>query len=145
MSHSVSSDSSALDATFLVGTDLVEFDRRDLPIYLTPHAQAMDACVDEPAYGAPVDRLFGEPGLLHIDGTVPGSDVEHATAIVTDDPLVALAAMSDGLLLPASEAAAAPELATGFDFGAESHTVVHLHDGTGWDIGGSDGIFDFQV
>ena len=36
MSHSVPSESSALDTTFLVGVELVEFDRRDLPIYLKP-------------------------------------------------------------------------------------------------------------
>ena len=63
MSHSVPSDSSAINATFLVGVDLVEFDRRELPIYASPQARWMDACYDEaPAYGAPVDRVFGEPG-----------------------------------------------------------------------------------
>ncbi|CAN5775721.1 hypothetical protein BH11PSE3_BH11PSE3_38930 [soil metagenome] len=145
MSHSVSSESSAIDATFLVGADLVEFDRRDLPIYLTPQAHAMAAGVDEPTYGAPVDRVFGEPGISHIDGTVPASDAEPVAAFVAEDPLVSLAAMSDGLLLPASESAAAPELATGYEYDTHSHPVVHLHDGIGWEISGSDGIFDFQI
>ena len=57
MSHSVPSDSSAIDATFLVGVDLVEFDRRELPIYASPQTRWMDACYDDaPSYGAPVDR-----------------------------------------------------------------------------------------
>ena len=68
MSHSVPSESSALDTTFLVGVDLVEFDRRDLPIYLKPQSPWAEACVDEDTYGAPLDRVFGEPGDVHIDG-----------------------------------------------------------------------------
>ena len=101
MSHSVPSDSSAIDATFLVGVDLVEFDRRELPIYASPQARWMDACYDEaPAYGAPVDRVFGEPGDVHID-SVPSNDEQVASAIVADDPLVALATLADGLAVTA--------------------------------------------
>ena len=143
MSHSVPSDSSAIDATFLVGVDLVEFDRRELPIYASPQSRWMDACHDEaPAYGAPVDRVFGEPGDIHIDGTA-GSD-EQLSSIATDDPLVALATLADGLAVTGSEVAA-PELATSFDFGADAHAVVHLHDGSGWDITGIDAIFDYHA
>ena len=98
MSHSVPSDSSAIDATFLVGVDLVEFDRRELPIYASPQTRWMDACYDEaPSYGAPVDRVFGEPGDVHIDA-VPSNDEQFAaSSIVTDDPLVSLATLADGL------------------------------------------------
>ena len=39
MSHSVPSESSAVDTTFIVGADLVEFDRPELPIYQTPESQ----------------------------------------------------------------------------------------------------------
>lgn len=141
MSPSVPSDSSAIDATFLIGVDLVEFDRRELPIYASPQSRWMDACHDEaPFYGAPVDRVFGEPGDIHIDGT-PAND-EQLAAIVADDPLVSLATLADGLAVTGAEAAA-PELATSFDFGADAHAVVHLHDGSGWDIAGADGIFDY--
>jgi hypothetical protein len=145
MSHSVPSDSSAIDATFLVGVDLVEFDRRELPIYASPQARWMDVCYDEaPPYGASVDRLFGEPGDVHID-SVPGNDEQVASA-VADDPLVALATLADGLAVTGSEAAA-PELATSFDFGVDAHAVIHLHDGSGWgsgwDIIGADGTFDY--
>ena len=141
MSHSVPSDSSAIDATFLVGVDLVEFDRRELPIYASPQQRWMDACYDEaPSYGAPVDRVFGEPGDVHIDG-VPSND-EQVASIVTDDPLVALGTLADGLAVTGAEAVA-PELATSFDFGVDAHAVIHLHDGAGWDITGADGTFDY--
>ena len=142
MSHSVPSDSSAIDATFLVGVDLVEFDRRELPIYASPQARWMDACYDEaPSYGAPVDRVFGEPGDVHID-SVPSNDEQVASAIAADDPLVSLATLADGLAVSGAESAA-PELATSFDFGIDAQAVIHLHDGAGWDITGVDGTFDY--
>ena len=141
MSHSDPSDSSAIDSAFLVGVDLVEFDRRDLPIYASPQSPWMDAGHDEaPAYGAPVDYMFGAPDGLHIE-TAPGND-DQLGAIAADDPLVALATLADGLAATGSEVAA-PELATSFDFGADAPAVVHLHDGSGWDITAIDGTFDF--
>jgi hypothetical protein len=101
----------------------------------------MDACYDEaPSYGAPVDRVFGEPGDIHID-SVPGTD-EQLASIAADDPLVALGTLADGLAVAGADAAA-PELATSFDFGVDAHAVIHLHDGAGWDIIGADGTFDY--
>src|SRR5262245_51719670 len=97
MSHSVPSDGAAIDAAFLVGVDLVEFDHRELPIYASPQARWTDAGADEgPLYGAPVDRVFGEPGDVHLEG-LPGNDAPLAPAIVADDPLVSLATLADGL------------------------------------------------
>jgi hypothetical protein len=142
MSHSVPSESSATETTFIVGADLVQFDRHDLPIYQTPESKWADACFDEAPYGAPLDRVFGEPGDLHID-SVPREEQQAALTLPNDDPLVVLAALSDGLILPASEPAA--EIATGFDFGADSHPIVHLHDGWSWDIAGADWTFDFHA
>ena len=143
MSHSVPSESSASDTTFIVGADLVQFDRHELPIYQTPESRWAEACFDEAPYGAPLDRVFGEPGDLHID-SVPREEQQAAlTALPSDDPLVVLAALSDGLILPASEPAA--EIATAFDFGANSHPIVHLHDGWSWDIAGADWTFDFHA
>ena len=66
MSHSEPSDSSA-DAIFVVGTDLVEFDRSDLPIYATPASRWAEAGAEPVSYGAPLDRLFGEPGAVFVD------------------------------------------------------------------------------
>jgi hypothetical protein len=143
MSHSVPSESSAVDTTFIVGADLVQFDRPELPIYQTPEPKWADACFDEAPYGAPLDRLFGEPGDLHIDGVVPDESQAALTALPGEDPLVVLAALSDGLMLPAPEPAA--EIATAVDFGADSHPIVHLHDGWSWDIAGADWTFDFHA
>ena len=56
-----------------------------------------------------------------------------------------LATLADGLAVAGAEAAA-PELATSFDFGVDTHAVIHLHDGgwgAGWDITGADGTFDY--
>src|SRR5262245_42267367 len=120
MSHSAPSDSSTIDQTFLVGTDLVEFDRRDLPIYQS--AEARWDCFDDAPYGAPLDRLFGEPGQVHIDGPVQ-SDPQDIAALL-HDPLVGLASLSDGVMLPEAEASALdgaaqtqPAIAAIFDFG----------------------------
>ena len=143
MSHSVPSESSAVDTTFIVGADLVQFDHPELPIYQTPESKCAEACFDEAPYGAPLDRLFGEPGDLHIDSVVPDESQAAVTALPGDDPLVALAALSDGLMLPASEPAA--EIATAVDFSADSHPIVHLHDGWSWDIAGADWTFDFHA
>ena len=144
MRPSSPSDSPAIDATFLIGTDLVQFDRSELPIYAAPRSRWMEACHDEaPAYGAPVDRLFGEPGEVHIDGAPRDDAGALADAFaVADDPLIALATLADGLGLAAGEQAA-PELATSFDFGADAPPVVVTHDATGWDLVGSDGTFDY--
>ncbi len=143
MSHSVPSESSAVDTTFIVGADLVQFDRPELPIYQTPEPKWGEACFDEAPYGAPLDRLFGEPGDLHIDSVVPDESQAALTALPGEDPLVVLAALSDGLMLPASEPAA--EIATTVGFDAGAHPIVHLHDGWNWDIAGADWTFDFHA
>ena len=143
MSHSVPSESSAADTTFIVGADLVQFDRPELPIDQTPESRWAEACFDEAPYGAPLDRLFGEPGDLHIDSVVRDEAQAALTPLPSDDPLVVLAALSDGLMLPAPEPAA--EIATGFDFSTDSHPIVHLHDGWSWDIAGADWTFDFHA
>jgi hypothetical protein len=143
MSHSVPSESSAVDTTFIVGADLVQFDRHELPIYQTPESRWAEACFDEAPYGAPLDRLFGEPGDLHIDSVVRDESQAALIPLPSDDPLVVLAALSDGLTLPAPEPAA--EIPATVDFGTDSHPIVHLHDGWSWDIAGADWTFDFHA
>ena|SRR5215468_3647291 len=142
MSPSAPSDSSTIDQTFLVGTDLVEFDRRDLPIYQS--AEVRWDCFDEAPYGEPLDRLFGEPGEVHIDGIVHVAPQDIAA--LAHDSLVELASLSEGVTLPGADASVLgdaghtqqPAIAAIFDFGADAHTVVHLHDGWTW----GDWIFD---
>src|SRR5260370_24321839 len=124
MSHSVPSESSAVDTTFIVGADLVQFDRPELPIYQTPESRWAEACFDEAPYGAPLDRLFGEPGDLHIDSVVRDESQAALTPLPSDDPLVVLAALSDGFMLPAPEPAV--EVATSGSFDAPSPPIATL-------------------
>lgn len=133
MSHSVPSESSAIDAPFVVGADLVEFDRRELPIYQPLESRWAEACIDDVSYGAPLDRLFGEPDPVFIDGVV-GSSADHPLPPIGADTLVTLSDLSDALSLPAADESAGTthEISAIYDFGAGSHAVVHLHDGSGW-------------
>src|SRR5437899_1461538 len=121
------------DTAFLVGADLVEFDRPDLPIYATPESRWADAGRDLGSYGAPLDRLFGEPGEVFVSAELnsPQMTALPATAIV-DDPLVELGGLNDGLMAPAMEhepthadgALHLPEIAAVYDFA----DGLHLHD-----------------
>ncbi len=164
MSPSASSGSSTLDPTFVVGADLVEFDRSDLPIYATRESHWGGAGLDVAAYGAPLDRLFGEPGDVHVDGPVGSGQLAGADLMMSapiDDPLVVLGGLSDGLILPtadlsaqagplddgrgtalASNAAPTAEIATIFDLGSDARTVAHLHDGWSWESAGGEWTFD---
>lgn len=131
MSHSDASDSSA-DPIFVVGADLVEFDRSDLPIYATPASRWAEAGFDVVTYGAPLDRLFGELGEVFIDG-IPGSAAEVMPSL-GEDALVVLSDLSDGVTLPASqEPAPMHESAAVYDFGGDAHVVMHVQDGINWD------------
>ena len=83
-------------------------------------------------YGASLDRLFGEPGEVFIDG-VPGSAAE-AMSSLGDDALVVLSDLSDGVMLPAADQSPAMhESAAVYDFAADSHVVLHVQDGMTWD------------
>jgi hypothetical protein len=140
MSHSESSDSSA-DPLFVVGIDLVEFDRSDLPIYASPTSRWAEAGLDAISYGAPFDRLFGEPGEVFVDG-VPGAAIE-ALPFIGEDALVVLSDLSDGVMLPVSaEPVAMHESAAVYDFGVDAHLVVHVQDGLSWDQADAGWSFD---
>ena len=131
MSHSDTSDSSA-DPIFVVGADLVEFDRSDLPIYAMPASRWADAGAETVSYGAPLDRLFGEPGEIFVD-SLPGAAPE-SLALMGEDPLVVLSDLSDGVMLPVSDQAATMhESAAVYDFAADAHVVLHVQDGINWD------------
>lgn len=140
MSHSDASDSSA-DPLFVVGADLVEFDRSDLPIYATPASRWADAGVDAVSYGAPLDRLFGEPGEIFVDG-VPGA-AAGSLPLMSEDTLVVLSDLSDGVMLPTGEEPAAMHgSAAVYDFGADAHVVIHVQDGINWDQADAGWSFD---
>ena len=140
MSHSGPSESSA-DALFVVGTDLVEFDRSDLPIYATPASRWAEAGAEPVSYGAPLDRLFGEPGEVFVDGG-PGA-VAGTLPPAGEDALVVLSDLSDGVMLPASDQAATMhESAAVYDFAADAHVVLHVQDGSTWDPADTGWSFD---
>lgn len=163
MSPSVPSDSSTIDTTFLVGPELVEFDRHDLPIYASLESRPLesrwaDAGLDMQSYGASLDRLFGEPGAIFMSGPIGAEEQAAAlaaTAVPAEDSLVVLGGLSDGLILPAAEssdalampsgAQQAPEIVTIFDLGIDSFAVVHLHDGGTWDSAGDAWAFDYTT
>jgi len=122
------------DSVFVVGADLVEFDRRDLPIYATPESQWADAGRDATVYGAPLDRLFGEPGEVFVSAELMASQPTATPAVpAIDDPLVELSGLNEGLILPAMEHEAThvhgalhlPEIATVYDF---TDGGLHLPD-----------------
>ena len=125
------------DNAFIVGTDLVEFDRRDLPIYATPESQWAAAGRDVAGFGAPLDRLFGEPGEVFVSGELSAPALSAATATPSaDDPLVELGGLNDGLTLsaldhdvaPAGAAHHPPEVAVVCDFGDGLHPPDLRHD-----------------
>ena len=142
MSHSVPSDSSTADTSFVVGADLVQFDRGELPIYVTPETRAdshwAEAGHDAIVYGVPLDRLFGEPGEVFVSMSLNGDEATAAAAAFAsflDDPVVALGNLVEALILPAS--AEAP--ATFHDFGADE---LPVHDAWAGDLAATDWIFD---
>lgn len=140
MSHSDPSESSA-DPIFLVGTDLVQFDRSDLPIYATPASRWAEAGVEAVSYGAPLDRLFGEPGEVFVDG-VAGMAPDTLPSI-GEDALVVLSDLSDGVMLPAADQSSAMhESAAVYDFAADTHVVLHVQDGSIWDPADAGWSFD---
>jgi hypothetical protein len=154
MSPSVPSDSSTIDTTFLVGPELVEFDRHDLPIYASLESRWADAGLDAPSYGASLDRLFGEPGEVFVSGLIGAAEQAAAlaaAALPLEDPLVVLGGLSDGLILPATEPSAwagaqqAPEIVTIFDLGIDSFATVHLNDGSAWDTSNDAWAFDYTA
>lgn len=167
MSPSVPSDSSTIDTTFLVGPELVEFDRHDLPIYASLESRWADAGLDTPSYGASLDRLFGEPSAIFMSGPIGAQEraaALAATALPHEDPLVVLDGLSDGLILPAADPSAwtgsladshalampsgaqqAPEIVTIFDVGIDSFAVVHLQDGGTWDPTSNAWAFDYTA
>jgi hypothetical protein len=120
------------DTAFLVGADLVEFNRHDLPIYATPQSHWADAGRDMASFGAPLDRLFGEPGEVFVGAELAlAANAALPVTTIVDDPLVEHSGLNDGLMVPAMEHESAhanalhlPEIAAVYDFA----DGLHLHD-----------------
>jgi hypothetical protein len=100
-------------------TTLVRFEHTPVPV--SPWAEAGH---DAAAFGAALDRVFGDASEVHV--------LEHFTAtdqpiLIADDPLVLLANLTDGLDLPMGDPVPAPmpEFAAVYDFtaGADAHDL----------------------
>ncbi|HZP99470.1 MAG TPA: hypothetical protein VFB13_08025 [Reyranella sp.] len=154
MSHSVPSDSSVADRLVLVGADLVTFDRRDVPIYATPASLWADAGKDAPLFGAPIDRLFGDPGDIFV-ATVPLAEEPRDLGLPADDSLVVISSIGDGFTLPMCEhqpgydlplhAAHRPDVATVYDFSGDSHFLLPVHAGSAWDLARPEWFYDHHI
>jgi hypothetical protein len=120
------------DTAFLIGTDLVEFDRSDLPIYATPESRWADAATERSLFGAPLDRLFGEPQAVFVSSDLASVASMPTATVAVEDPLVELGGLNDGLMLPAMDHEPAhthaalhlPDLTAVYDF----VDGLHLHD-----------------
>ena len=93
---------------------------------LSPDPLWAGAGHDAPAFGAALDRLFGEMADVHL--------LEHFTVandpiLIADDPLVLLANLIDGVSLPMADPVALPmpELAAVYDFGSGADSL-NVHD-----------------
>src|SRR5450432_2088451 len=92
MSHSVPSESSTAPPAALV--------------YFTqarPDSLWADAGHDALAFGTSLDRLFGEPGDIHVTSLSDPALADATTPAIVDDPLVLMTGLSDGLILPLAE------------------------------------------
>jgi hypothetical protein len=138
MSHSVPSESSSAPSAALVHFTQAR-----------PESLWADAGHDSLTFGPSLDRLFGEPGDIHVTSFETQTDV--TTPAIIDDPLVLMTGLSDGLILPLAEhdrigtledasgvtlhdAPPLPEPAALCDFGALVHSILPLADGWYWDL-----------
>ena len=62
-----------------------------------------DAGHDSVAFGTSLDRLFGEPGDIHVTSLIDPTLTAVTTPAIVDDPLVLMTGLSDGLILPLAE------------------------------------------
>jgi hypothetical protein len=123
------------DQPFVVGRDLVQFDRRQLPIYETVPADL--SCSEPLGHGAPLDRLFGDAEHLHVDGVVPAIALD--AGLPAPDALVELGTLSDALALPGADPVT---LAAAFE--AEVQIALSSAGGATADYPGIDWTFDVQ-
>jgi len=148
MSHSVPSDSSLTAWTFPIGIDLVDFDRRDLPIYASPRSLWAEAGADQSVSGTAVDYVYDSDGEETHLASLPL--IEEPREIVTpNDPLVMLPGLGDGLILPGCESQTgftpAHDSFSAYDFSDGAHALMPMHDGLGWDLAKPEWFYDHHI
>jgi hypothetical protein len=116
-----------------------------------PDSAWADAGHDAVAFGTSLDRLFGEPGDIHLAALADPTLASVTTPALVDDPLVLMTGLSDGLILPLAEhdrigtledtsgvtlhdQPHLPEPVALCDFGALVHSILPLADGWYWDL-----------
>jgi hypothetical protein len=116
-----------------------------------PESAWADAGHDCVVFGTSLDRLFGEPGDIHVSIVADATLAAVTTPAIVDDPLVLMTGLSDGLILPLAEhdrigtledsgsvtlhdLPPLPEPAALCDFGALVHSILPLADGWYWDL-----------
>ena len=148
MSHSVPSESSTAAPAALVHFTQAR-----------PDSLWAEAGHSSIAFGTSIDRLFGEPGNIHVTGLIDPNLAAVTTPAIVDDPLVLMTGLSDGLILPLAEhdrigtledaggvtlhdAPPLPEPAALCDFGALVHSILPLADGWYWDLDEAGWVLD---
>jgi hypothetical protein len=138
-----------------MGAELVAFDRRDLPIYAAPTSDLWAAAGHDPApYGASLDRVYGDTGDVFI-ASMPLVEEPREIAALSDDRLVVLPGLGEGLILPACEHVPGLDLAahdppvhdatTSYEFTDPSHILLPAHDGWSWDLARPEWFYDHHV
>lgn len=91
------------------------------------------------AYGAPLDRLFGEPGEVFVVGIAGSFDAADAIPPMVDDPLVTLGALLDDYFPFETTGADTPAVHDTVAF--HSHIAPSPHDSWSWDPGDTDWLY----
>ena len=91
------------------------------------------------AYGAPLDRLFGEPGEVFVVGIAGSFDAANAIPPILDDPLVTLGVLLDDCFAFETAAAGPPAAHDTVTFDAQMAPTVH--DSWSWDPGDTDWLY----
>jgi hypothetical protein len=118
----------------IAGRPLVEFDRRDVPLYQERPSLWAEAGADPVLNGAPLDRLFGASGDTHVAAHALPQEIAIPPV---EDPFVELGTLTDAFALP--------DMADGLldtAFNVDAHTPTALHDGWSSDGLGTDWLFD---
>lgn len=91
------------------------------------------------AYGAPLDRLFGEPGEVFVVGIAGSFDAADAIPPMVDDPLVMLGALLDDFFPFETVATGAPVVHDTVTFDAQ--VAPSPQDSWSWDLGDTDWLY----
>ena len=153
MSHSVPADSSAIAYAFGIGPDLVAFDRSGLPIHAAGASLWAEAGKETHLFGTSVDQVFGDGSDVFI-ASLPLAEEPREFNIAVDDSLVVISPLGDDAFIsPVCEHQPAldpsvlhahhpADLATVYDFSGDSHFLLPVHGGAGWDLARPDWFYD---